>query len=403
MSQTDKPVSYQPTDGLTYDPDDARYWDAAGLQKEVDAGLRDLPRLPHVLQVLRQLPDPVRPHRPEARRRRPQAHRRRRRDRVDGRLLPVQAVRGAVPVHAPRQARVPARLPEARPSLPGAAGEGAGHPAAGPPAREPRRGRGLARAQLRHGQRHEPRARHRVFMEKARRHPPGQAAARLRARRPSSSGRSGTGVSSRGRTASRRCSSRPATSSTTSPRSGATPSRCSTATRSTSACVKGLQCCGMPAWEHGRPRDAAQAGGEQPRAADAVRRGGRQGAGHQPDLLHDDAARVPGAAARGARPRARRKLAAARAGPLASSSGRSATSRASTPTSSRPRAGPVAYHAPCHLRAQAVGFKGRDLLRKIPGVQPTLVMECCGHDGTYAMKVEGFEQPQGWGRRPSTA
>jgi Fe-S oxidoreductase len=53
--------------------------------------------------------------------------------------------------------------------------------------------------------------------------------------------------------------------------------------------------------------------------------------------------------------------------------------------------GPVAYHAPCHLRAQAVGFKGRDLLRKIPGVVPQTVMECSGHDGTYAMTVEGFE------------
>lgn len=51
----------------------------------------------------------------------------------------------------------------------------------------------------------------------------------------------------------------------------------------------------------------------------------------------------------------------------------------------------VAYHAPCHLRAQAVGFKGRDLLRKLPGVTPKLTMECCGHDGTYAMKLEGFE------------
>jgi glycerol-3-phosphate dehydrogenase subunit C len=51
----------------------------------------------------------------------------------------------------------------------------------------------------------------------------------------------------------------------------------------------------------------------------------------------------------------------------------------------------VSYHAPCHLRAQAVGFKGRDLLRKIPGVKPSTVMECCGHDGTYAMRVEGFE------------
>lgn len=51
----------------------------------------------------------------------------------------------------------------------------------------------------------------------------------------------------------------------------------------------------------------------------------------------------------------------------------------------------VAYHAPCHLRAQAVGFKGRDLLRKIPGVKPKTTMECCGHDGTFAMRVEGFE------------
>ena len=51
----------------------------------------------------------------------------------------------------------------------------------------------------------------------------------------------------------------------------------------------------------------------------------------------------------------------------------------------------VGYHAPCHLRAQSIGFKGRDLLRKIPGVIPKTVTECCGHDGTYAMKTEGFE------------
>ncbi len=51
----------------------------------------------------------------------------------------------------------------------------------------------------------------------------------------------------------------------------------------------------------------------------------------------------------------------------------------------------VSYHAPCHLRAQGKGFKGRDLLKKIPGVKPKTVMECCGHDGTYAMKVESYE------------
>jgi Fe-S oxidoreductase len=59
----------------------------------------------------------------------------------------------------------------------------------------------------------------------------------------------------------------------------------------------------------------------------------------------------------------------------------------------------VAYHAPCHLRAQAVGFKGRDLLRKIPGVTPTTTMECCGHNGTYAMTTEGFEPSARIGRK----
>jgi glycerol-3-phosphate dehydrogenase subunit C len=54
--------------------------------------------------------------------------------------------------------------------------------------------------------------------------------------------------------------------------------------------------------------------------------------------------------------------------------------------------GAVAYHAPCHLRMQNVGFRGRDLLRRIPGVKPKLVAECCGHDGTWAMKTENFEQ-----------
>lgn len=59
----------------------------------------------------------------------------------------------------------------------------------------------------------------------------------------------------------------------------------------------------------------------------------------------------------------------------------------------------VAYHAPCHLRAQRVGFKGRDLLRKIPGVKPEMTLECCGHDGTYAMKVESFEASARIGKR----
>jgi len=59
---------------------------------------------------------------------------------------------------------------------------------------------------------------------------------------------------------------------------------------------------------------------------------------------------------------------------------------------SAPPGGKVAYHAPCHLRAQGIGFKGRDLVRRVPGVTVAAsVLECCGHDGTYAMTVEGFE------------
>jgi Fe-S oxidoreductase len=67
---------------------------------------------------------------------------------------------------------------------------------------------------------------------------------------------------------------------------------------------------------------------------------------------------------------------------------------------SSPPGGTIAYHAPCHLRAQAIGFKGRDLLKRIPGVTVSAtVMECCGHDGTFAMTVEGFEPSARIGRK----
>ena len=61
--------------------------------------------------------------------------------------------------------------------------------------------------------------------------------------------------------------------------------------------------------------------------------------------------------------------------------------------------GAVAYHAPCHLRFQNIGFRGRDLMRRIPGVKPKLVAECSGHDGTWAMKTEYFELAMKNGQR----
>lgn len=54
--------------------------------------------------------------------------------------------------------------------------------------------------------------------------------------------------------------------------------------------------------------------------------------------------------------------------------------------------GRVAYHVPCHLRAQNIGYRSRDMMEAIGGgTEVELVAECCGHDGTWAMKTEWFE------------
>jgi glycerol-3-phosphate dehydrogenase subunit C len=50
----------------------------------------------------------------------------------------------------------------------------------------------------------------------------------------------------------------------------------------------------------------------------------------------------------------------------------------------------VAYHLPCHLKAQNIGFRSRDMMRLIPGTTIKMVEQCCGHDGTWAMKKEFF-------------
>jgi len=52
--------------------------------------------------------------------------------------------------------------------------------------------------------------------------------------------------------------------------------------------------------------------------------------------------------------------------------------------------GSIAYHVPCHLRAQNIGYRSRDLMRLIPGTTIKMVEQCCGHDGTWAMRKEFF-------------
>jgi Fe-S oxidoreductase len=60
--------------------------------------------------------------------------------------------------------------------------------------------------------------------------------------------------------------------------------------------------------------------------------------------------------------------------------------------------GKVSYHVPCHLRVQNMGQKTRELLEMIPGTQVTTIERCSGHDGTWGVKVEYYENSMKIGR-----
>jgi Fe-S oxidoreductase len=50
----------------------------------------------------------------------------------------------------------------------------------------------------------------------------------------------------------------------------------------------------------------------------------------------------------------------------------------------------IAYHASCHLRAQGIGFPGRDLMR-LTGAEVTLVEQCSGSGGGWGLRA-GHEE-----------
>ena len=50
----------------------------------------------------------------------------------------------------------------------------------------------------------------------------------------------------------------------------------------------------------------------------------------------------------------------------------------------------IAYHTPCHLRAQNIGFKSRDLM-KLTGARIKLVQQCAGIDGMWGLRAENAE------------
>jgi Fe-S oxidoreductase len=50
----------------------------------------------------------------------------------------------------------------------------------------------------------------------------------------------------------------------------------------------------------------------------------------------------------------------------------------------------VTYHTPCHLRAQNIGFKSRDLM-KLTGAKVKLVQQCSGIDGMWGFRAANEE------------
>ncbi len=161
-------------------------------------------------------------------------------------------------------------------------------------------------------------------------------------------------------------------------------------------CVAGLRCCGMPAWERGDLGAVRrQARANLARLAPHVEQGAKVLA-INPTCAMMMRREHPGLLEPAERAAAAR-LAAAVMDPGEFLWGIREEPRFNADFRSTP--GPIAYQAPCHLRAQGVGFRGRDLLRRIPGARVSTVLECSGHDGTYAMTVEGFEPSVRIGRK----
>jgi glycerol-3-phosphate dehydrogenase subunit C len=50
----------------------------------------------------------------------------------------------------------------------------------------------------------------------------------------------------------------------------------------------------------------------------------------------------------------------------------------------------VTYHVPCHLQAQNIGLRSRDLI-KLTGAKVTLAQKCSGIDGTWGLRADNYE------------
>lgn len=57
----------------------------------------------------------------------------------------------------------------------------------------------------------------------------------------------------------------------------------------------------------------------------------------------------------------------------------------------KPMASSVSVHIACHARAQNMGHKGAELLRKIPQLKVNVIERCSGHGGSWGVMKENFE------------
>jgi len=60
--------------------------------------------------------------------------------------------------------------------------------------------------------------------------------------------------------------------------------------------------------------------------------------------------------------------------------------------------GKVVCHASCHQRVQNFGPKTRDVLSLVPDTEVELIQRCSGHDGTYAVRRETYDNAMKIGR-----
>jgi len=153
------------------------------------------------------------------------------------------------------------------------------------------------------------------------------------------------------------------------------------------------QCCGMPLWHNGNVDGAVAAAQQNVVALIRQVNEGRTVIATNPtcsQMIRVEYPRLLGT-------EDARKLAAKTMDPMEFLAGLASAGRLKKDF--KTGAGNISYHMPCHLRAQNIGYKTRDVLSLLPDTTVRVVEECSGHDGTWAMKTKNFEQSMKYGAR----